>query len=101
MRKLGDSVIANGAQEGSAVSLGDMDSVTLVPPAAFTGAVAVEISADDTQTWAAVGDAGSPVAIVGGQSVTLIKIHGTHVRVNSDMNEAAERTTAVFGSRGK
>ncbi len=101
MRRLGASVIADTESVGTPVSLADMDSITVIPPAAFTGVITLEISGDNTQNWVDVTSGGSTVLVVDGESLTLTKIHGTHVRVGSNMAEAAERIVQIFGSRGK
>lgn len=95
---LGNSVIANAGTLGSAVSLQAVDAVTVIPPAAFTGVITLEVSGDDTQSWADVTSSAVIVLVVGGQSVTLTKIHGSHLRVTSTLAEGAERTIAIHGS---
>lgn len=95
---LGNSVIPSAGTVGTAVSLESVDAITVIPPAAFTGVITLEISGDDTQNWDDVTSGGDVVLIVAGQSLTLTKIHGTHVRVTSAGAEGAERTVAIHGS---
>lgn len=95
---LGNSVIPNAGTVGTAVSLQAVDAITIIPPAAFTGVITLEISGDDTVSWADVTSNVVIVLIVGGESVTLSKIHGSHIRVTSTLAEGAERTIAIHGS---
>ena len=96
--RLDNAVIDLGETQSSKVSTEVYDSFTLYAPAVFTGAVSVEASPDDGISWNSVLIAGTPIILGAGEAVTLIKFHGTHFRVVSDMAEVAERIIQVHGS---
>lgn len=99
--RLEDSVIASSGSNGTAVSLEAVDSFTMTAPAALTGVVTLQQSPDDGTNWFDITSAGVVVTIGAGETVTCIKLHGSHVRAQSAASEAAERTFTVHGSGPK
>lgn len=91
--RLPNMTIPSGQQNSNAVELVGVNEVTVYGPAALTGTVAVQVSPDGGTTWLLPA-----VAVAVDAVVEIPQINASHIRVTSDMAEAADRVFPLHGA---
>ncbi|KKN23260.1 hypothetical protein LCGC14_0906740 [marine sediment metagenome] len=91
--RLDDLVIPNGTQLSNAVKTsGIYDKFTVFGAAAYTGVIALEASADGAN-WVDTG-----LTVAASALLRVDSLQAEQLRLNSTLNEAAERTTPVHAT---
>lgn len=92
--------IANGGTQSGSVKIGDADSVTIYGPAAATGVLTVQTSADEGSTFLDLQTGGSDVVLTVAKALVITDLAADELRIESGSAEVAERTIIVAIQEG-